>query len=56
MSKRTGIIIYKIDDELITQTRRQAVKASGKEKLTLYKKLRFFMANKGKFLAKPNAS
>jgi len=56
MSNPPGIIIYKIDDSLIIDTKRQALSASGKEKLTLYKKLRFFMVNKGKFLAKPGAS
>lgn len=48
----TGLIKYKIDDELINDTLQQALTATGKEKILHYKKLRFFKLHKGMWLVK----
>ena len=50
--KRHGIVSYQITDDIIAETRKRADNATGEEKIVLMKKLRLFMANKGKFLVK----
>ncbi len=50
--KRQGIVSYQITDDIIAETRKRADSATGEEKIVLMKKLRPFMANKGKFLVK----
>lgn len=50
--KKPGIVTYQITDDLIAETRKLANEATGEEKIVLFKKLRLFMANKGKFLVK----
>lgn len=47
-----GLIKYKIDDELIKDTLQQALTSTGKEKISNYKKLRFFKLHKGMWLIK----
>ena len=47
-----GLIKYKIDDELIKDTLQQALTSTSKEKISNYKKLRFFKLHKGMWLIK----
>lgn len=52
MTKKAGIVTYQITDQVIKETRRAAEEATGEEKIVFMKKLRLFLANKGKFLVK----
>lgn len=47
-----GVVAYKITDDVINEVRIEAKKATGKDKLMKYKKLRFLINHKGKYLIK----
>lgn len=49
---KIGLVKYKIDDTLINDTLKQALSSTGTEKITNYKKLRFFKLHKGMWLVK----
>lgn len=48
----TGMIMYKVTDDLLKELEHDAKNASGIEKYNLYKKLRIFRLNVGKWLVK----
>ena len=52
MSGKGGIVTYQITEQVIKETRLAADAATGQDKIVLMKKLRLFLANKGKFLVK----
>ena len=52
MTDKKGVVAYQITDDVVAEVEQEAKKATGKEKLQLYKKLRFMKLNLGKWLVK----
>jgi len=52
MTDKTGVVAYQITDDVINETAELAKKATGVEKLQLYRKLRFMKNHLGKWLVK----
>lgn len=48
----TGTVMYKVTPDLLEEIENDAKKASGLEKYNLYRKLRIFRLNVGKWLVK----